>query len=260
MRSRPITTGLVVALTAGVCITSTASAQSPGLLPAAQNPTQTSDNASRLTRRITVSLQQKRLEDVFAFVKAATGAKLEPLWTTDRKTEGLDRDAIISLEADNLTALELIEQVLEQLPQNGSAPTWQPGKSDTLQIGPRSRLNKYKRLHIYDVKDILKEAPDHTRVRTIDLQQALQPGGGSPFRGIDIDDGTDPAEKKYEKARSVEDLATLIREIVEPEQWIENGGDGASIKLFQGSLIITAPDYIHRQVATLARSKRSTKD
>jgi len=247
-------------LTAGVCITSTASAQSPGLLPAAQNPTQTSDNASRLTRRITVSLQQKRLEDVFAFVKVATGAKLDPVWTSDREAEGLDRDAIISLEADNLTALELIEQVLEQLPHNGSAPTWQPGKSDTLQIGPRSRLNKYKRLHIYDVKDILKEAPDHTRVPTIDLQQALQPGGGSPFQGVDIDDGTDPAEKKYQKARSIEELATLIREIVEPDQWMENGGQGASIKLFQGSLIITAPDYIHRQIAAIARSKHATKD
>lgn len=258
MRIRPFTRGLVVALSAGVCIT--AHAQSPGLLPPTQTTSQVNDNSARLNRRITVTLQQKRLEDVFAFVKTATGAKLDPLWTTDRETDGLDRDAIISLEAENLTALELIEQVLEQLPHNGSAPTWQPGKSDTLQIGPRSRLNKFKRLHIYDVKDILKEAPDHTRVPTIDLQQALQPGGGSPFLGVDIDDGTDPAEKKYEKARSVEELAALIRDIVEPDQWIDNGGEGASIKVFQGSLIITAPDYIHRQVAAVARSKRGTKD
>ena len=30
--------------------------------------------------------------------------------------------------------------------------------------------------------------------------------------------------------------------------WIENGGDSASIRYYQGVLIVRAPDFVHRQL------------
>ena len=40
----------------------------------------------------------------------------------------------------------------------------------------------------------------------------------------------------------------LLKELIETEQWADNGGDGATMKLYQGAIIINAPDYIHRQI------------
>ena len=46
----------------------------------------------------------------------------------------------------------------------------------------------------------------------------------------------------------VDQLIDLIIEIVEPDSWIEAGGDDASIRYYQGTLIIRAPDFIQRQI------------
>src|SRR5690606_7280790 len=46
----------------------------------------------------------------------------------------------------------------------------------------------------------------------------------------------------------IRNLIDLITTFVEPEQWQDNGGDGGTIRYFQGTLIVNAPDYIHRQI------------
>src|SRR5690606_18701153 len=46
-----------------------------------------------------------------------------------------------------------------------------------------------------------------------------------------------------------EEIATLIRDVVETEEWIENGGAGGSIRVFRGTLIVNAPDYMHRSIS-----------
>ena len=35
---------------------------------------------------------------------------------------------------------------------------------------------------------------------------------------------------------------------MEPDAWDINGGEYATIRYYQGTLIIRAPDYIHRQI------------
>jgi hypothetical protein len=46
----------------------------------------------------------------------------------------------------------------------------------------------------------------------------------------------------------VEQILDLILEIVEPDAWVENGGDAASIRYYEGVLIVRAPDYVQRQI------------
>ena len=41
---------------------------------------------------------------------------------------------------------------------------------------------------------------------------------------------------------------TLIKELVEPEGWIDNGGSWSTMQLYEGVLIIRAPDFVHRQI------------
>ncbi|MDZ4754640.1 MAG: hypothetical protein SGJ11_09100, partial [Phycisphaerae bacterium] len=44
------------------------------------------------------------------------------------------------------------------------------------------------------------------------------------------------------------ELVNIILETVEPEAWTANAGDWASIRYYQGVLIVRAPDWIHRQL------------
>ena len=48
---------------------------------------------------------------------------------------------------------------------------------------------------------------------------------------------------------SSQKIISIITSTVEPEQWIDNGGDAASIKFWNGTLLVNAPDYIHRELA-----------
>ena len=37
-------------------------------------------------------------------------------------------------------------------------------------------------------------------------------------------------------------------EIVEPDGWADNGGEWGTIRYYQGTLIVRAPDFMHRQI------------
>ena len=43
-------------------------------------------------------------------------------------------------------------------------------------------------------------------------------------------------------------VGDIILETIEPDSWLDNGGDSASIRYYEGVLIIRAPDFIQRQI------------
>ncbi len=212
------------------------------------------DTLNKLMRRMSADFNEKRLEDVISFIKDFSNADIETLWTDDKHGEGLDKDTVITVKAENVTVLQLIERVLEKAhPETGGEATWQMSETGAFQIGPRDRLNKYRRVQIYDINDLLMEVPDYREVPRIDLQQALQAsqgggggGGQSPFRNEQ--DRENQNERRKARQDQAEELATLIRDLVETDQWTENGGSGGSIKYYNGTLIVNAPDYIHRGI------------
>jgi hypothetical protein len=206
------------------------------------------DTLVRMTRTVTVDFQDQRVEDVITFIQTSSGADLEPMWADDRNTDGLDKDRLISVKVQNQTFLLLLEKVLDAAkPDIGGDNAWQMSETGAMQVGPKERLNRVKRVEIYDINDLIMEIPDYRDIPRIDLQQALQSsqGGGSgqsPFR----EEGQDDQMRTRERQERAEELMELLQSIVEPEQWVENGGTGGSIRLFQGTLIVNAPDYMHR--------------
>lgn len=208
------------------------------------------DTLLRLSKPVTVEFSNQRLEDIMVFIGEVTGADLEPLWMDDQHGTGMDKERAITLRADRLAALDLIEKVLEKASDDGVGPagmTWQLSASGSLQMGPRDRLNKYRRVEIYDISDLLLVLPEYSNAPEFDLQSVLQSGqgggGSSPFTNTqDQDVDIRPRE---DRARDVIDLITGL---IEPEQWQDNGGDGGSVRYYAGALIVNAPDYMHRQI------------
>lgn len=207
----------------------------------------------RMGRRVTAEFTGQRMEDVLKFIQTYTGAEFDIKWADDRNAVGLDRDLEVSIKLNNISALTALERILETVPSDlGSESTWQLDRhSGALQIGPKPRLNKSRRTEIYDINDLLLEVPDYPEVPDIDLQNALQAsqggggGGQNPFRDDQNEDNNEDRKSREDRAKEIVDL---IIGIVEPDQWIDNGGDAATIRQWRGALIITAPDYVHRQI------------
>jgi hypothetical protein len=205
-------------------------------------------NMQKLERRLTIDFADQRLEDVITFIKEFTGAEIEPLWTDDRR-EGLNKDAVVTMSVKDQPALVVIEKILTKLDSDLSQNTWQMTDDGSLEIGPKELLNHSKRVEIYDINDLLTVLPRYADVPAIDLDSVLQQGEGgqgqSPFDDANTNDNAEEQLTKQERAGQVVDLITSI---VETEQWTDNGGDGGSIRYYNGTLIVNAPDYMHRQI------------
>lgn len=215
------------------------------------------ETINRMMKRISVNFQDTTLESVMSFLQTVTSADLEVMWLGDNDSAGLTKDTMITVKADNLTALRVLELVLTRadvaagVVGEGTGSTWQMSDTGAMQVGPRERLNKFKRTEIYDISDLVLEIPNYDNAPELDLQQALQAGqrgggggGQSPFQ----DNGNKELTTRPLSERTQEVL-DLITTIVESEQWQSNGGDGGSIQIFQGkALVVKAPDYMHRGI------------
>lgn len=259
-RFSKLTGGLV--LIAGAAIATSAGAQATGGTPgttATNSAANTQavrvtvdprrETLARMLKPVQVEFREQRLEDVMKFFTEVTGADIEVLWTDEQNTTGLDKETIINLKSNGASALKLMERVLEKA-QGGTTQgenTWQITDSGGLQVGPKVRLNAYKRLEIYDIADLLVDVPRYNNVPQFDLSSVLsnsgQGGGGqSPFQNTQQNQNTNFGDR----TQKTTDLITLIQELVEAEQWVDNGGTGGTIRVFQSALIINAPDYMHR--------------
>lgn len=253
-------------LIAGAALTVTAGAQVTGSGPSTTATSSAADSQivrvradprretlARMLKPVQVEFREQRLEDVMKFIGEVTGADIEVLWTDDQNTTGLDKETIINLKSNGASALKLMERILEKAVGGTTQGenTWQLSDTGGLQVGPKVRLNAYKRLEIYDIADLLINVPNYTNVPQFDLAQASQNSGGSGGSGqspFQSNSNQNQNQSFGDPAKKTTDLITLIQELVEPEQWVDNGGTGGTIRTFQSALIVNAPDYMHRQL------------
>lgn len=252
-------TRLLVSIVSLTCIAGAAVGQTTGASPATAQadaaarpaPRQTVTNPKRATlqkmqRRVSIDFTDSRLEDVITFIKEVSGAELEPVWTSGN-TIGLDKDKRITLSIKNQPALLALEKVLAKAQDDFQENTWQLTDYGAMEIGPKDALNKTRRVEIYDINDLLHVIPRYADVPQLDLTSVLQQGEGggqSPFEE-DNNENTDPPRTRAERTQ---DIIDLIITLVEPDQWIDNGGEAASVRAWNGQLIVRAPDYVHRQI------------
>ena len=70
----------------------------------------------------------------------------------------LDPDTLISIDAKDMSALRLLELMLEQAARDSfEENTWQMTSWGSIEIGPKSLLNRRQRVVIYDISDLLLE-------------------------------------------------------------------------------------------------------
>lgn len=224
--------------------TSTREAGAPAQVAAGARPERVT--LARMMTPLTADFQDQPLQDVMNYIVQQTGANLEIFWLDERTGTGLDPEQTITLKVENLPAITVLERVLAKAEDAfGSGNNWQMTEWGEMQVGPTTRLNRFNRTEIYDINDLLLVLPEYPEVPEIDLQQALQSsqggGGQSPF----TDQGDNEIDEEPIEDRA-EEIISLIEDLVEPDHWIENSR--ASIRYFKGTLIVRAPDYVHRGI------------
>lgn len=90
---------------------------------------------------------------------------------------------------------------------------------------------------VYNIKDLEFVIRDFPNAPEMDLNSVLNNNGGSPFRNP-------PQTQQPTKQRNPQKIMNLIQAVVEPEAW----GDTATMRYWNGNLIIKAPKRIHDQI------------
>lgn len=248
--------GLPLIATSTLAISSgTALAQSVTSSDDAQSRKAKRELLTKLSKKITLGVEDQPIQDLFSFLNDVTGAEIEPIYLNDDlAAEGIDPETPVTVNVTEVAALVVLERILlraQRIEGTGEEYTWQFTDYGTIECGPKIRLNENTRIELYDVSDLLYVVPDFDNAPEFDLQNAIQQSGGggggggsSPFSG-----GNQDPQDVQTFAERAEALRTLITATVEPDQWSDVGGDGGTITLYNQSFIITAPDYLHRQIA-----------
>ena len=122
-----------------------------------------------------------------------------------------------------------------------------------IEISSREMIDSRMYTHVYPIEDLIMVIPDFTDAPDFSLtsqnsgSQGGSGGGGggggggsgasSLFSTTSQNTNKEPDKSKTERAN---DLIELIRNVIQPDVWVENGGK-AAIRYWNGNLIITAP-------------------
>ncbi len=252
--TRTMTTGLIVAAAFGAGLASSAMAQNASTTTAAParrtamvNPDPRVQSLRDMQKRVTVDLDEARLEDVMMFIEQAGNLQFDIAWLDRDNPVGLDKDALVTVNARNMTIQNLLEFSLDRTGDEFNEATWQLTVDGIIEVGPKEWLNSKKTVRLYDIHDMLFVIPNFTDVPELDLDAVLQQSsGGGGGRGVFRVD--DPDDIEVDEATRVQEIVDIVTSTIDPEQWQINGGTGASIRFYRGSLLVSAPGYIHRQL------------
>lgn len=225
--------------------------------------------------RMTFDFRETRAEEAWDRFREALGANLIVRYLDHRTgANGIDPDTPITLSVENRRAIDVIEMLVEQCAVTEEC-TWQLRRG-FIEVGTKDRLSvgQARETRLYPISDILQEAPDFENAPTFRLEDELAGGwlvnpyrrgwwgrpidpsyygrfsSGTGFGGtaFAVGRGSRPARSPQEEARSAQELIEVIILVIEPDAWEQNGGEWATITYRDGSLVVRAPDYIHRQI------------
>lgn len=220
---------------------------------------------SLMNTRVSVQFQETPAPLALTHLASVVDITIVARYVDQRHYSGIDPNTLITLEAQDQTALHVLEQVLEQC-SLAEPCTWQL-RHGFVEVGSTERLSvpAARETRTYAIGDLLQGLPNFDNAPGIDLDAALNQGagsaggsggggfgggggsgggggvsgGGSIFRDLDLQLERTPSE------RLAQNIVDLITTTIEPEAWVDKW---ATIHLHHGVLVIRAPDYIHRQI------------
>jgi hypothetical protein len=183
-------------------------------------------------RDASVTFEKEPAKDVLQNLEDGLDIMMLVIWKQD-EGDGLDPTQEITLELKHQPTLVILERIVAQLDPEGNA-AWQL-RHGALEIGLKTHLASTgrQRLETYYIRDLL------FTIRNFD----------APNLGTFDDDGNRGGDNEPDPSQQeeIDRIIDLIVKFIEPELWEQNGGT-CSITNYKETLLIKAPDFIHRQI------------
>jgi uncharacterized membrane protein YgcG len=223
-----------------------------------------------------VDIVDARLRTAIQWFTATTGVPIVIDWRA-MEQEGLDPEQRITIQMRHVPAGQLLGLMMRM-----AAPQDMPGAVELMyettpwyvQIITKRQADRNLIVRVYDVGDLLMEVPNFSNAPEFDLNTALsntnsggsnQRGGGGMAGGGGVGGGglfgqeAQAREEVKTRAERGEELAQLVRDTVEPQVWVENGGV-ATIRYHNNRLIVSAPRYVHAKIGVPVLSMDARTD
>ena len=203
------------------------------------------------------------LKDCIEFLRDVTNANIVVNWKSI-EAAGVSQDSPISMRLRDVSLRKALQMVLSEATGGDTLSFYM--SEGIIHITTKEQTDKQMITRLYPVEDLIADIPDFENPPDLSLSATStggSSGGGSRGGGGGSRGGSGAGggggggggifgqggggtgggktdEKTLSHAERAEALVALIRDIVYPEIWKENGGP-ASIRYYAGKLIVTAP-------------------
>jgi hypothetical protein len=210
-----------------------------------------------------VDLDQVSLKQAIEWWKQTVDVAMLCDWNA-LEQQGVDQNMPVALKLRNAPAGIVLDLILEMASQEVKLYHYET--KWYVQILTREQMLKKTVMKMYDVRDLLFEVPNFGKnAPKFGLSEALSSsgsvggssgsGGGGSSSSVNLfsDSGgnsnSDTKDRPTKKDQA-QVLMDLIRNSIEPDIWIANGGLYSSITFFNGMLVIRAPEFVQQQIGS----------
>jgi len=254
-----------------------------GLAAAALIPTHSTSAASAnasARRQLNTVLPEVKLSgvalaDALDFLRDVSGVNLTINWKALEQA-GIAKDTPINVRLRAISLRKALDLILPEA--SGTEPLTYDLDEGVVEITTKALADARMYTKVYPIDDLIMDIPDFTDAPSFDLSslsnQTQQQGGAGGGVGGGVSGGvgggggggggsgsqsgifggaggSGGSQNREAPGRSKQDRATdlveLIRAVIQPDVWQENGGK-ATIRFYSGSLIITAPRAVHEAI------------
>ena len=203
----------------------------------------------RLDRPINVSFDALGVRAALGRWAARARVPLVIDWAA-MEADGVDAQMEVTFAGEGVAAQTVLLHLMDQMSVDqrfiAEVRPW------GVTLMTRTRANRDVVAQVYDVKDLLVAVPQFMNAPSFDLRAALSNtgsgGGGGGESGLFDDEGDEQAAPVLTRAEREEQLAQMIRAVIEPDVWQANGGAFSRLRIRNGLLIVRAPRYVHQQI------------
>jgi hypothetical protein len=202
---------------------------------------QVSPRAALNQRLPEVNFTSVALSDVIDFLRDTSGANIHVNWRAIEQV-GVGKDTPVSIRLRGATLRKILNLALTDAAGGADLLSFFPAEG-VIEITTREIADGELITRVYPVEDLLVEVPDFDNAPDFNLQAGSGGGGGGGqiFSGGGGGDEQDEGATREERAQQ---LIDLITDTIQPDLWAVNGGT-ASIRFFNGSLVVRAPRSVH---------------
>jgi hypothetical protein len=230
-------------------------------------PTSASAAANPTRRALNQTLPELKFDgvsfaDALDFLRDVSGANISVNWKAVNGI-GVTADQTVNLRLRQVSLRKALALLLGEV-GGGDTLTYDVDEG-VIDITTRELADHRMITRVYPIEDLIMEIPDFTDAPQFSLDAAAnqgQGGGGGGGAGGSGGGGqvsvanslfanganqtttSDPGKSKTERAQ---DLIDLIENLISSDVWKENGGP-ASIRYFNGNLVVTAPRSVQEAI------------